>query len=79
MQKKVLKSLFPRDNQFNICRVFNQNVQYPHATLVTHWPWDFFAQMWYFLQIDISMTIHIQGGAKYLKWFVFKKKMKGIY
>jgi len=36
------------DNQLNICRAFNLDVQYPHA-------------------IDTSMTIHMQGGTKYLK------------
>ncbi len=25
-----------KDNQFNICKAFNQNVQHPHATIVTH-------------------------------------------
>ncbi len=38
------------DNQLNICRAFNLDVQYPHA-------------------IDISMTIHMQGGTKHLKYF----------
>jgi hypothetical protein len=36
------------DNQLNICKSFNLDVQYPH-------------------EIDTSMTIHMQGGTKYLK------------
>jgi hypothetical protein len=35
MHKKKLPYLL-RDNQFNICKAFNQNVQYPHATTITH-------------------------------------------
>ncbi len=37
-----------KDDQLNIFRAFNLDVQYPHA-------------------IDTSMTIHIEGGTKYLE------------